>query len=53
MYAQAAIKRNPIRRNGATNIVRTWDAYLSQMKTMGVQEYIDIYQTALDRYNAR
>ena len=33
--------------------ISTWDEYLSQMRTMGVQEYIDIYQTALDRYNAR
>ena len=33
--------------------ISTWDEYLSQMETMGVQEYIDIYQTALDRYNAR
>ena len=33
--------------------ISTWDEYLSQMETMGAQEYIDIYQTALDRYNAR
>lgn len=33
--------------------ISIWDEYLSQMETMGVQEYIDIYQTALDRYNAR
>lgn len=33
--------------------ISTWDEYLSQMETMGVQEYIDIYQAALERYNAR
>lgn len=33
--------------------ISSWDEYLSQMEAMGVQEYIDIYQTALDRYNAR
>ena len=33
--------------------ISTWGEYLSQMESMGVQEYIDIYQTALDRYNDR
>lgn len=33
--------------------ISIWDEYLSQMESMGVQEYIDIYQTALDRYNDR
>ena len=33
--------------------IGTWDDYLAQMESMGVQEYIDIYQGALDRYNQR
>lgn len=33
--------------------ISTWDEYLEQMESMGVQEYISIYQTALDRYNQR
>lgn len=33
--------------------ISTWETYLSQMETMGVEEYVEIYQTALDRYNQR
>jgi putative aldouronate transport system substrate-binding protein len=30
-----------------------WDAYLESLHTMGIDEVIDIYQAALDRYNER
>lgn len=31
----------------------TWDAYIQSVQDMGIQEYIDIYQTAVDRYQQR
>ncbi len=33
--------------------IDTWDDYLASVKDMGIDEYIAIYQTALDRYNQR
>lgn len=30
-----------------------WDNYISTLKTMGIDEMISIYQSALDRFNAR
>ena len=33
--------------------ISTWDNYLAQMESMGVAEYVEIYQGALDRYNQR
>lgn len=35
------------------NITAEWDNYIKTLKEMGVEEMIAIYQTALDRYNAR
>ncbi len=31
----------------------TWDQYLTDIRDMGLDEYIAIYQTAVDRYNKR
>lgn len=30
-----------------------WDSFVSDVENMGIQDCIDIYQAALDRYNAR
>ena len=30
-----------------------WDNYISTLQGMGIQEAIDLYQAALNRYNAR
>ena len=33
--------------------IDTWGDYLASIREMGIDEYIAIYQTALDRYNQR
>lgn len=33
------------------NIDATWDKYIGQYKTMGVDEYVKMYQTSLDKFN--
>lgn len=38
---------------GEGDITAEWDSYLQNLKDMGVEEMISIYQAALDRYNAR
>lgn len=35
------------------NVEDTWDAYVEQLKGMGIEDAIAIEQAALDRYNAR
>lgn len=37
---------------GDEDIDTTWDTYKAQMKQMGIEEVIGIYQTAYDRYEA-
>lgn len=39
--------------NGSADIDKEWDAYIEQIKGMGVERMIELEQTALDRYNAR
>lgn len=39
--------------NGTTDIDAEWDAYIEQIKGMGVEEMVSLQQAALDRYNAR
>jgi ABC-type sugar transport system, periplasmic component len=34
------------------NIDASWDKYTSQFKNMGIDEYVKMYQTALDKYNS-
>ncbi|MGN0167734.1 MAG: hypothetical protein ACI4AB_06820 [Acetatifactor sp.] len=38
---------------GAIDINEGWDAYIEQIKGMGVERMIELQQAALDRYNAR
>ena len=38
---------------GQKDIEAEWDTYLKTLDDMGLQEVIDVYQAALDRYNAR
>lgn len=35
------------------DISAEWDSYVQNLKNMGIEEMISIYQAALDRYNAR
>ena len=37
---------------GQADIEAEWDAYVNELYNMGLQEVIDVYQAALDRYNA-
>ncbi len=39
--------------SGAKNLEADWDAYIAQLKDMGVERMIELQQAALDRYNAR
>lgn len=39
--------------NRESDIDADWDAYIKQLNDQGLQDMIDIYQAALDRYNAR
>lgn len=38
---------------GTANLDADWDAYIEQVKGMGVERMIELQQAALDRYNAR
>ena len=38
---------------GQKDIDAEWDNYLKTLEDMGLQEVIDVYQSALDRYNAK
>lgn len=38
---------------GAEDIDATWDSFVANVEAMGIQDCIDIYQAALDRYNTR
>lgn len=38
---------------GQKDIEAEWDTYVSTLYDMGLQDVIDVYQAALDRYNAR
>jgi putative aldouronate transport system substrate-binding protein len=35
------------------DVTTEWDTYVQNLKNMGIEEMIQIYQTALDRYNTR
>lgn len=37
----------------ASKVEDDWDTYVSTLESMGVNDMIDVYQAALDRYNAR
>ena len=37
---------------GQADIEKEWDAYIAALNDMGLQDVIDVYQAALDRYNA-
>lgn len=37
---------------GDLDIEADWDEFVSNVKSMGIEDVIDIYQGALDRYNA-
>lgn len=39
--------------NGSADLDAEWDAYIEQIKGMGVERMLEIEQAALDRYNAR
>ena len=36
-----------------TESLDNYDQYLNQLKTIGVERYVELYQTALERYNKR
>ena len=38
---------------GEKDIEAEWDTFISQLNEMGLQDVIDVYQAALDRYNER
>jgi len=38
---------------GQADIEKDWDAYIASLNDMGLQDVIDIYQAALDRYNSK
>lgn len=38
---------------GEKDIEKEWDTYLAMLDEMGLQDVIDVYQEALDRYNER
>jgi len=38
---------------GQMDIEAEWETYLKELDVRGLQDVIDIYQAALDRYNAR
>lgn len=38
---------------GEKNVEAEWDTFLTQLDEMGLQDVIDVYQDALDRYNER
>ena len=37
---------------GQADLEKDWDAYINGLYDMGLQDVIDVYQAALDRYNA-
>ena len=39
--------------NGTADIESGWDEYVSQVEAMGIQDVIDCYQAAYERYQAR
>lgn len=38
---------------GEKDLDAEWDNFINQLEQMGLQDVIDVYQAALDRYNAR
>lgn len=38
---------------GDSDIDAEWDAYVENLNNMGLQDVIDCYESALERYNAR
>ena len=38
---------------GKLDVEKEWDTFLTQLDEMGLQDVLDIYQEALDRYNDR
>jgi putative aldouronate transport system substrate-binding protein len=38
---------------GQADLEADWDTYIDDLYAMGLQDVIDVYQAALDRYNAR
>lgn len=38
---------------GQADIEADWEAYVNELYNLGLQDVIDVYQAALDRYNAR
>lgn len=38
---------------GEKDVEAEWDTFISQLNEMGLQDVIDVYQAALDRYNER
>ena len=38
---------------GEADPEKDWDEYIAKLNSMGLQDVLDIYQAALDRYNAR
>ena len=37
---------------GQADLEKDWDTYISDLESMGLQDVLDVYQAALDRYNA-
>jgi len=37
---------------GQADLETDWDAFIDDLYAMGLQDVIDVYQAALDRYNA-
>ena len=38
---------------GQADLEKDWDTYINDLYDMGLQEVIDVYQAALDRYNGK
>ena len=38
---------------GQADLEKDWDTYINDLYDMGLQEVIDVYQSALDRYNGK
>ena len=38
---------------GQADMEKDWDTYINDLYDMGLQEVIDVYQSALDRYNGK
>jgi hypothetical protein len=45
------VTENVIQMIALGNIDGTWDKYVSGFKTIGVDEYVKMYQASMDKYN--